>query len=68
MQTKQKSLIESITNTAVGFIISLIIQLVLFPIMDIPASFQQNVIITIVFTSVSIARGYVIRRIFNKQK
>jgi len=68
MQTKKHSLIESITNTAIGFIISLLVQLILYPAMNIDVRFEQNIIITIVFTSVSIARGYVVRRVFNRKK
>lgn len=67
MQKKKHSLIESITNTAAGFIISLLIQLVIYPLMDIPVKFGQNLIITSVFTLASIGRGYVIRRIFNNK-
>jgi uncharacterized protein YacL len=65
MQTKKNSLIESITNTISGFIISLLIQLLIYPIMGIPVSFHQNIIITFVFTTASILRGYLVRRIFN---
>ena len=64
MQSKKLSLIESITNTAIGFGISLAIQVTLFPLMNIPVSFGQNIFITIVFTAASIGRGYVVRRFF----
>jgi hypothetical protein len=36
--------------------------------MDIPVRFDQNLLITSVFTIVSIGRGYAIRRIFNRKK
>lgn len=65
MQKKHHSLIESITNTVVGFLISLCIQLVIYPVMDIPVRFDQNLIITSIFTVASISRGYVLRRVFN---
>jgi len=68
MQRKKYSLIESVTNTGVGFIVSIIIQLIVYPIMNIPVTISQNVIITIIFTLASILRGYVIRRIFNRIK
>jgi uncharacterized protein YacL len=67
MQTKKKSLKESIINTSVGFVLSFIIQLIIYPLFDIPVSFSQNVWITIIFTVVSILRGYVVRRLFNKK-
>lgn len=67
MQTKKYSLIESITNTFVGFMVSLLIQLAIYPAMDIPVTFSQNIVITFVFTLASILRGYLIRRVFNKK-
>jgi hypothetical protein len=65
-QTKRKSLIESITQTVVGLVISFAIQLVIYPLLNIPVTFSQNLIITSVFFIASIIRGYIIRRIFNK--
>lgn len=65
-QTKQKSLIESITQTMIGLGTSILIQVILYPIMGIPVTLFQNVIITIVFFVVSIIRGYFVRRIFEK--
>ena len=65
MQTKRFSLIEAITNTAAGLLVSFGIQLIIYPAMNIPVRIEQNVIITLVFTLASIGRGYVIRRIFN---
>ena len=66
MQTKKRSLIESVTNTVLGLVTSFLIQLVIYPLLDIPVTFGQNVIITAVFFVASIGRGYFIRRIFNK--
>ena len=63
----KESYIESVTNTFIGFIVSLLIQLAIYPIMGIPVKFHQNIIITIVFTAASIARGYIIRRFFNNK-
>jgi hypothetical protein len=68
MQSKRKSLTEAITNTIAGFVVSFIIQLIIYPLMDIPVRFEQNVIITLIFTVASIGRGYVIRRIFNRKE
>lgn len=65
MQKRKYSLIEAITNTTVGFVVSLVIQLIIYPVMDIPVRFDQNLIITSIFTVVSISRGYILRRIFN---
>lgn len=68
MQTKKQSAIESLTNIIVGLITSFLIQLIIYPILDIPVSIGQNVIITIVFFIASFIRGYLIRRFFNNKK
>lgn len=68
MQNKKFSLLEAITNTLLGLVISFIIQLIIYPIMNIPVRIEQNIIITLVFTFASIARGYILRRIFNSIK
>lgn len=67
-QNKKYSLIESIIQAVVGLIFSFLIQIVIYPILDIPVTFKQNIVITIVFFVASVFRGYVIRRIFNKIK
>jgi len=64
MQTKKHSIIESITQTIIGLGTSILIQVILYPIMGIPVTFSQNLIITSVFFIVSIIRGYLIRRWF----
>lgn len=65
MQSKKHSAFESITNVVVGLILSFVIQLIIYPLLNIPVTLTQNVIITAVFFIVSFIRGYVIRRIFN---
>ena len=65
-QTKRKSLIESVIQTIIGLGTSILIQIILYPIMGIPVSLKQNLIITLVFFTVSIVRGYFVRRIFEE--
>ena len=65
-QTKRKSLIESVIQTIIGLGTSILIQIILYPIMGIPVTFSQNLAITLVFFTVSIVRGYFVRRIFEK--
>jgi len=68
MQSKRNSLIESVTNTIIGLVTSFLIQLIIYPILDIPVSLSQNVAITSVFFVASILRGYLVRRIFNSKE
>lgn len=65
-QNKLVSLIESITNTGVGFIVSLLswIVLVWTGWFDINVTMTENFLITGYFTVVSIVRGYALRRVF----
>lgn len=65
-QTRLVSLIESLTNTGVGFIISLITWSMIrwSDHYDIQTTAVEGVEITLIFTVVSIARGYVLRRVF----
>ena len=63
-QTKKKSLIESTVQTLIGLGTSILVQITIYPLMGIPVSFEQNLIITAVFFVVSIVRGYMVRRLF----
>lgn len=65
-QSKKHSALESATNVVVGLLVSILTQMALYPILGIPVSFNQNLIITGVFFVLSFIRGYIIRRIFNK--
>lgn len=65
MQSKKTSIIESVTNTVIGLVTSFIIQIIIYPAMDIEVTINQNVLITIIFFTVSIIRGYFVRRFFN---
>lgn len=67
-QTRIESWIESVINVIIGFIISLSAQIVVFPIVGIDASFSDNLILSAVFTTISLVRGYLVRRYFNNRK
>ena len=65
-QTKQQSIIESVSGTVIGLVFSFIIQLIVYPILDIPVSVNQSLLLTSIFTIASVARSYFVRRLFNK--
>ena len=67
-QSRKHSAIETITQTILGLGISFVIQIILYPMMGIPVTINQNIIITAVFFIASLVRGYVVRRIFEKEK
>jgi hypothetical protein len=66
MQSKTHSLIESVTNIAVGYGVALGAQLVVFPLFGLSVPVRDNILIGLVFTGVSLVRSYVLRRIFNR--
>jgi hypothetical protein len=60
------SLIETITSTAIGYSVAVATQLTVFPLFGINIPLQDNLAIGAIFTVVSIVRGYVVRRVFNR--
>ena len=59
------SMVESITNVLVGYLVAVVAQLIVFPIFDIRISTADNLTIAAIFTVVSIVRSYALRRFFN---
>lgn len=66
MQSKKLSFIESVINVMIGFVVAISAQVVVFPLFDIYISFNDNLLMAGIFTVVSIARSYVVRRLFNR--
>ena len=58
------SLFETVTNVIVGYALAVITQILIFPVFGLHATLAQNLKIGLVFTVVSIARGYALRRLF----
>ena len=66
VQTRFQSLIESWVNIIVGYGMALLAQMTVFPLLGIPVRLDQNILIGLIFTAVSLARSYTLRRIFNR--
>ena len=65
-QTKKGSLFESLINIAVGIGISYAAnQLILVKMFGYAMSFERNMVITGIFTVISIVRSFMLRRLFN---
>ena len=58
------SLIEALTNVAVGYAIAVLTQVLVFPLFGLEASLGENLAIGAIFSLVSLASGYVLRRVF----
>lgn len=59
------SMVETITNVAIGLVVSFLSQVVVFKYYDIHISLAQNLELTLYFTVVSVIRGFALRRFFN---
>lgn len=62
MQSRLESLIEAILNCMIGFGISFLANAVVLPLVGLPVTIAQNVIIGLALTVVSVARQYALRR------
>lgn len=67
-QTRTASAIEAIANVAVGFGIALLAQVMIFPLFGFTPSTSENLQIGALFTLVSLARSYLLRRLFNAMR
>lgn len=66
MQTKKLSIIESITNVFIWYITAVGSTFIVFPLFNINIEPQDNFLIWLYFTGISLIRSYIIRRYFNK--
>ena len=65
-QTRLMSLVEAVANVAVGYGVAVLTQIAVFPLFGLPASLGDTLAIGAIFTGVSIARSYVLRRVFER--
>lgn len=65
-QSRLESAIEVVVSTAIGFIVAFTANLLILPLFGFTPTFSQNFWLTVFFTFVSIVRGIVVRRLFNR--
>ena len=63
-QSRTMSLVEAIANVIVGYGVAVLTQILIFPIFGLHTTLTQNLKMGVVFTVVSVARSYVLRRLF----
>jgi hypothetical protein len=61
-QSRTMSLVEAVANVVVGYGIAVVTQILIFPVFGLQTTLAQNLQMSAVFTVVSIARSYVLRR------
>ena len=63
-QSRHMSLIEALISTAVGFGIALLAQAYFLPLLGVDVTLSQNFAFALIMTAISIARQFVMRRLF----
>ena len=63
-QSRLMSLVESIANVIVGYGVAVVTQILIFPVFGLQMTLAQNLKLGAVFTVVSIARSFALRRLF----
>ena len=65
-QTRKASLAETLLSTAIGYAIACTTQIIVFPWFGLDVPLSHNLLIGAIFTVVSIARGFAVRRLFEE--
>ena len=68
IQSRRMSLVEAGTNTAVGYLLAVAMQLAVFPLFHLPARLNDALAIGAIFTVISIVRSYLLRRLFERAR
>ena len=63
-QSRTMSLVESVANVIVGYGVAVVTQILIFPIFGLHTTLAQNLKMGAIFTIVSIARSFALRRVF----
>lgn len=64
-QTRTGSFIEALINIGIGFGINYAANLLIFPLFNMHISLTDNLLMGAIYTVISVARSYAIRRWFN---
>jgi hypothetical protein len=64
MQTRLGSAIETIISTTIGYSVSLVANILILPLFGYTPTFGAANAIAVVFTFISLIRGYFVRRLF----
>lgn len=66
-QSRRGSLAEALVNIAVGASINYVVNLLIFPLFGWNISARSNVLMVVIYTGISLARSYGLRRFFNRR-
>ena len=65
-QSRTMSLVEAVANVIFGYGVAVVTQMAVFPLFGLHATLAQNMMMGAIFTVVSIARSYALRRVFEE--
>ncbi len=65
-QSKRMSMMESLTNVAVGYGVAVSAQIMIFPLFGLDVALADNLAIGAIFTGISIVRSFTLRRVFEE--
>lgn len=65
-QSRLRSWYEAWINIFIGYAVNFVANLLVFPLFGYNISVQDNLIIGVIYTGISLARQYIIRRWMNK--
>ncbi len=68
MQSKRESMIESLTSVGIGWLIGVILNLTILPLFNYNITVVDSLWVSLIFTVISVVRGYLIRRFFNSKE
>ena len=63
-QSRSTSLLEAVLNVSIGYVLALITQWIAYPLFGIQMPLTTDLAIAAIFTLVSLARSYLLRRAF----
>ena len=63
-QSRALSAVEALANLAIGWLVALATQMVVFPAVGLQANLAQTLSVSGAFTAVSVLRSYAVRRLF----
>ena len=65
-QSRLMAMVESATNVVVGYVLAIATQIVVFPWFGIETGLAEHMTIGLAFVVISLARGYLLRRLFER--
>lgn len=65
MQQRWLSILESIVNSVLGFIVNIVVQVWIFHLLGLKVPLSSNVEVAALFFIIALLRSFIIRRTFN---